>query len=230
MISFIVPIYNAEKFLAACIESLLAQTVNAVELILVDDESTDGSLAMAQTYAAKDPRVHVFPQTHAGQSVARNLGMKQAKGEYIAFVDADDQLEPDWCERHLAVIEGVDYVQSGYKRGSQKIPLTDHQFTSPCMRLYRKEAIEHLSFAEGYIYEDVLFSVDLWLTNATCRRIPYSGYIYTLNPDGTTSRPHPEAQRKVLMSLREKARKASLKGKIIILYTIIRLKLHFILR
>ena len=116
MISIIVPIYNAEEYLQACIESLIRQTEKELQLILVNDGSTDESLAIAQAYAKQDARIEIYSQPHAGQSAARNNGLKHAKGEYIAFVDADDALEPDWCERHLAAIDGVDYVQSGYKR------------------------------------------------------------------------------------------------------------------
>ena len=230
MISIIVPIFNAEHYLKACVESLLMQTYADIEIALVDDSSTDGSLAIAQAFAKQDQRVVVLQQPHAGQSVARNLGIKKTQGEYIAFVDADDRLEADWCERHMAAIDGVDYVQSGYTRTKAKTPCHRYQFTSPCMRLYRREAIAGLSFAPGFIYEDVLFSADLWLTNARCRRIDYAGYIYTANPTSTTSVPHPEARKAVIRTLREKAKGASLKGKIILWYTIIRLQIYFILR
>ena len=177
MISIIVPIYNAEHYLTACVESLLAQTYPDIEVALVDDSSTDGSLAIARAFAEQDQRVTVLQQPHAGQSVARNLGLTKTHGEYIAFVDADDRLEPDWCARHIAAIDGVDYVQSGYKRLHAKTPRHPYQFTSPCMRLYRRETIAHLQFAPGFIYEDVLFSADLWLSNARCRRIDCTGHL-----------------------------------------------------
>lgn len=240
VISIIVPIYNAAPYLPACIGSVLAQTEQAWQLLLIDDGSTDDSPSIAQAYADKDSRIEYYRQTHAGQSAARNLGMKYAKGEYIAFLDADDALEKEWCEKHLAAIDGVDYVQSGYKRvqptassrpptdiGRPKHPLYRWQFTTPWMRLYRREAIEKLRFEEGVIYEDVLFSADLWLTRASCRMIAYAGYLYTLNPTGTTSKPHPEAQQQLFHMLRAKARKASLWGKMIIGYTLIRLHFHF---
>lgn len=98
------------------------------------------------------------------------------------------------------------------------------------MRLYRRETIARLQFAPGFIYEDVLFSTDLWLSNATCRRIDYTGYIYTPNPNSTTSVPHPEARKEVVRTLREKAKVANLRGRMILWYTIIRLQCHFILR
>ena len=229
MISFIIPIFNAEKYLSACITSLVCQTEKDLQIILVDDGSTDRSLAIAQEWAAKDARLEVYHQPNAGQSAARNWGLKHAKGEYVAFVDADDAIAQDWCEKHIAAIKGVDYVQSGYTRnGVQKTPSSVHQFTSPCMRLYRREAIAQLRFPEGMIYEDVLWSVDLWLSKASCRVIRYNGYHYTANPESTTAHSHPEAQKRVLQALRAKRKGASMRGKFIIAYTICRLKLHFI--
>lgn len=221
MISIIVPIYNAEQYLKSCIGSLLRQTEKDLQIILVDDESTDGSYAIAESFAAKDPRILLLQQSHAGQSAARNLGLQHAKGEFIAFVDADDAIEPDWCERHLEAIEGVDYVQSQHPRNK-------YQFTVVWGRVYRKEAIQGLRFEEGMIYEDILYSVDLWLSGAKCRVIPYTGYHYTDNPDSTTSQPHREAQEKVIHELKKRLKTASLRGKIIIAYTLIRLKLHFL--
>ena len=238
MISIIVPIYNAEAYLAQCIESLRTQTVHDLQVLLIDDESKDNSLAIAQTAAKQDKRIMVLQQKHAGQSAARNLGMQHAEGEYIAFVDADDRLEADWCEQHLTAIEGVDYVQSGYKRVQKeslkvlqkKLPMHRYQFTSPCMRLYRKKTIEDLHFEVGYIYEDVLFSADLWKKGMTCRMLRNTGYLYTLNPLGTTSFPHSEERRQVLSALKNKLHGASLKTRLILWYTILRLQLYFLLR
>ena len=220
MISIIVPIYNAEHYLPTCLQSLLSQTVADFELILVDDGSTDNSLPIAQQIAKEDKRITLLTQPHAGQSAARNLGLQHAKGEYIAFVDADDQVAQDWCEQHLAAIKGVDYVQS-------ENPHNRFQYTVVWGRLYRREAIEHIRFEEGKIYEDVLFSVDLWLSGAACRKIAYKGYYYTVNPHSTTSRPHPEEQQQVIQALKQRLTTPSLKGKCIVLYTLIRLKLHF---
>lgn len=225
MISIIVPIYNAERYLEACLASLLSQSEKELQILLVDDGSTDGSLAIAKDYAAKDARIQVYHQSNAGQSAARNIGLQHAKGEFIAFVDADDAIEPDWCKKHLAAIEGVDYVQSGFQ---DKRPLHRYQFTSPCMRLYRRKAIEGLRFIEGMIYEDVIWSVDLWLRDATCSSIDYKGYHYTSNPDSTTSKRHPDAEKRVFEELRKRLSGASIKGKLIVCYTIIRLKIHFL--
>ena len=226
MISFIVPIYNAEQYLHACLDSLLGQTVHDLQFILVNDGSTDGSLAVAKRYAEQDTRVEVYEQPHAGQSSARNKGLSYAKGDYIAFVDADDTIDVNWSETMLQAIEGVDYVQSGYN--DTKIPCHRYQFTSPCMRLYRRLAIENLRFTEGMIYEDVIWSVDLWMRNVQCRRIRYGGYYYRANPHSTTSRRHPEAEQRVFAELKKRVPQADHKGKMILLYTIIRLKLHFL--
>lgn len=222
MISFIIPIYNAEPYLVRCVQSVLKQTTaEPLQVILVDDGSTDNSLAIAQEAAREEKRIVVLRQPHAGQSAARNVGLKYAQGEYIAFVDADDTIAPDWCEKHLKAIEGVDYVQSGNPRNR-------YQYTVVWNRLYRREAIADLLFPEGMIYEDVLWSVDLWLSKASCRIIRYNGYHYTANPESTTAHSHPVAQKRVLQALRAKRKGASLRGKFIIAYTICRLKLHFI--
>ena len=223
MISLIVPVYNAEPYLHACVDSLLAQTLPDLQIILVDDGSTDGSLTIAQAYAKQDKRIEIYRQTHAGQSAARNLGLSHAQGDYIAFVDADDSIDPDWCQKHLDAISGVDYVQSGYTRLSRHLaPATNHQFTSPCMRLYRRQAIDGMRFIEGMIYEDVIWSVDLWRRGSSCRRIRYYGYHYTINPSGTTATRHPQAEQRVFAELKKRG--------LIGWYTFLRLKIHFILQ
>ncbi len=223
MISLVIPIYNTKAYLKDCLDSVLAQTLPDLQIILVDDGSTDGSAAIAQEYAKQDKRIEVYRQTHAGQSAARNLGLSHAQGDYIAFVDADDTLAPDWCAKHLAAIEGVDYVQSGYTRSGRHLaPATNHQFTSPCMRLYRRQAIDGMRFIEGMIYEDVIWSVDLWRRGSSCRRIRYYGYHYTINPSGTTATRHPQAEQRVFAELKKRG--------LIGWYTFLRLKIHFILQ
>ena len=116
MTSIIIPIYNAEPYLRRCIDSVLAQTVKDFEIILIDDGSTDRSITIANTYAKADTRIVLLQQNHAGQSAARNNGLRHAQGDFIAFVDADDWIEPDWLETHLNAIHDVDYVQSGNPR------------------------------------------------------------------------------------------------------------------
>ena len=92
-ISVIVPVYNTEKYLRRCMESILNQTFNDFEIILIDDGSTDNSHAVCNQYAKKDSRVRVIPTNHIGVGAVRNLGLLDAKGNYIMFCDSDDYVE-----------------------------------------------------------------------------------------------------------------------------------------
>ena len=98
----IVPVYNVEGYLEDCLESLLAQTYPSFEILLIDDASRDNSGAICDAYAARDSRVQVvhFPENR-GPSAARNEGIRQARGAYISFVDADDRVEPDLSLIHI---------------------------------------------------------------------------------------------------------------------------------
>ena len=100
-ISVIVPVYNVEKYLRCCVDSILAQTFTDIEVLLVDDGSTDGSGAICDEYAQKDSRVRVFHKPNGGVSSARNLGLDKAAGKWIMFVDSDDKVAPQICERLL---------------------------------------------------------------------------------------------------------------------------------
>lgn len=93
-VSIIVPIYNVEKYLNKCVDSLINQTLKEIEIILVDDGSKDSSGLIADSYAEKDKRITVIHQCNAGLGPARNSGMKVASGEYIGFVDSDDWVKP----------------------------------------------------------------------------------------------------------------------------------------
>lgn len=112
MISVIVPVYNVESYLGQCLDSILAQTYRDIELILVDDGSTDGCPQICDAYREKDNRVVVFHTENRGLSAARNLGLDHAHGEWIMFVDSDDWVEPDFCRLpyEAAVEHGADLV------------------------------------------------------------------------------------------------------------------------
>lgn len=114
-VSIIVPVYNAEKYLGWCINSILNQSFRDIELLLVDDGSTDGSQQICQNYAELDKRVRVIEKENGGVSSARNLGMENAQGEYIQFVDSDDVIAPHMTERLLeaAVLYSADIVFCG---------------------------------------------------------------------------------------------------------------------
>ena len=236
-ISVIVPIYNAEKYLSKCIESLIHQSYRALQIILVNDGSTDNSLTIAQDYAAQDTRIAIYSQPNKGQASARNNGLQYANGEWIAFVDADDYLDADCYAQLIQHMANNDCVQMGYRRMStdgkiieEKCPRYFYQFTSPCMRLYRRNLFtEHqLTFPEGMIYEDVIFSLDFWATNPTFISIPYTGYNYTFNPLSTTAKRNRTREKELFEVLNAKLRHAhSFKLWCITLLTILRLKFHF---
>ena len=236
-ISVIVPIFNAEPYLGKCIESLIHQPYTDLQIILVNDGSTDNSLAIAQQYAELDTRIEVYSQSNQGQSAARNVGLQHARGKWISFVDADDYIDPDYYTYLTQEIGELDSVQIGYRRVTaqgkiliEKLPKHFHQFTSPCMRLYRRELFvnHNLHFPSGMIYEDVIFSIDFWGCNPSYKMLSYMGYNYLANTHSTTAIRNLVAKEVLFATLREKKQQAkSLQHKLLILYTIIRLKFHF---
>ena len=238
-ISVIVPVYNTASYLSRCIESLVNQTYSDLQIILIDDGSTDSSGKIADEWQTKDPRIEVYHQRNQGQSAARNAGLQHAKGEYIAFVDSDDYIDSNYFSTMLqAADDATDCVQTGYRRVKQDgehikayHPKHFYQYTSPCMRLYRRGFIEchQLRFPEGMIYEDVVFSIDLWLAHPMYKMIPYCGYNYTLNTTSTTSRKRPEAENELYRQLKQRWQTAtSIGDRLLIIYTILRLKIHFL--
>ena len=98
-VSVVVPIYKVEKHLRRCVDSVLAQTLRDIEIILVDDGSPDACPRIVDEYAARDPRVVPVHQENRGRSGARNAGLNAARGEYVGFVDADDRVEPEMFEK-----------------------------------------------------------------------------------------------------------------------------------
>lgn len=135
-VSVIVPVYNAEKYLNQCVDSILAQTITELECILVDDGSTDSSPAICDEYAARDSRVKVIHKPNGRASSARNAGIRAARGEYIAFVDSDDWISPDMYERMLE--PGADICLCDYVRFNQdtECPFTQ---TNVAGGFYNKE-------------------------------------------------------------------------------------------
>ena len=233
------PIYNTAAYLSRCIESLVNQTYSDLQNILIDDGSTDESGAIADEWQTKDPRIEVYHQQNQGQSAARNVGLQHAKGEYIAFVDSDDYIDSNYFSTMLqAADDTTDCVQTGYRRVKQNgemiktyRPKHFYQYTSPCMRLYRRAFFDQhqLFFQEGMIYEDVVFSIDLWLAHPVYKMMPYCGYNYTLNTTSTTSSKRPEAEKELYRQLKKRLRNAtSLTDRLLLTYTILRLKIHFL--
>lgn len=119
LVSIIVPIYNLEKYLPRCLDSIINQTYSDIEIILVDDGSTDGSNAICDVYAAKDNRIHAIHKCNEGVSKARNVGIDYAHGEYLSFIDGDDTIDPDYIETMYKEISGSDFeiVRLSWERG-----------------------------------------------------------------------------------------------------------------
>ena len=117
-ISLIVPVFNVEKYVSKCLDSLVAQTLKDIEIICVDDCSTDNSLQIIEKYASKDSRIKILHKENEGVSAARNDGIKMASGDYILFWDGDDFAEKETCEELLHTMEenNVDTVVYGYYR------------------------------------------------------------------------------------------------------------------
>lgn len=122
IVSVVVPVYNVEKYLCRCIDSILNQTFTDFELILADDGSTDSCGAICDAYAAKDSRVKVIHRKNGGVSAARNTGLDAAEGEYIAFVDSDDYIDRDFLQVLVSAMEEVnaDVVVSNYRKENDR--------------------------------------------------------------------------------------------------------------
>ena len=115
-VSIVVPIYNVEKYLEQCIDSIINQTLKEIEIILVDDGSPDNCPQICDDYVKKDSRIKVVHKTNGGLSSARNAGIEIATGDYIGFVDSDDYIELDMYEKmyNIAIENNVDFVMSDY--------------------------------------------------------------------------------------------------------------------
>lgn len=118
LVSIIIPVYNVARYLDDCLNSVLKQTYTNLEMIVVDDGSTDESLEICRSYAAKDKRLKVFHQDNAGVSAARNIGLNIMTGKYVLFIDSDDKIEQDMVKNLVKAIdqsERIDAVFCGYK-------------------------------------------------------------------------------------------------------------------
>lgn len=152
-ISIVVPVYNVEQYLDECIESILCQTYQNFELVLVDDGSTDGSLHICNRYVSKDARVKCIPIENSGANNARKVGVANANGEYIMFVDADDTIENKALEAFVSIIEhnlNVDIVIAHMQEEEKEISGYDYLldllhfscWVSMCFKLYRTSVLK----------------------------------------------------------------------------------------
>ncbi len=213
-ISIIVPVYNAAGYLETCINSILAQTLTDFEVILVNDGSLDESGSILDRYAEKDSRISVIHQENSGPSVARNKGLDHAKGHYIAFIDSDDYIEPDFLEQlHGAMIDsdaelavsGCFWEQNGrferqenpaaeYSRSEYIVNVLNHKIFDitafgPCCKLFKRSVLlEHgLRFDPGFkLSEDRIFNASVMALINKAVSLSYVGYHYVNNPRSLT--------------------------------------------
>ncbi len=159
-VSIIVPVYGAAKYLPKCIESLMGQTYQNLEIILIDDGSTDGSDKIVDEYAKKDKRIKVVHQENGGQSAARNRGLKIASGDFIGFVDDDDEVSPEFVEELLGGFRPETAMTvCGMHRKFLKDGKTEDIYVNPlrvCKKHETKKAyILYLMTVDGRLYSSV---------------------------------------------------------------------------
>ena len=198
-ISVIVPFYNSEKYLKRCLDSLVRQTFKDIEIIMVNDGSTDNGLNVVKSYMS-DERIRLIEKENGGQASARNLGLYEATGEYIIFIDSDDYVELNLCEKlYDTILKGFDIVVSDYYivAGNEKkynkissclegeISLKDYLLTAVCPwnKIYKKSFLidNHFKFPEGIIYEDYASIPTLVNYNPKVYYVPeaFVNYIHT---------------------------------------------------
>lgn len=211
LVSVIIPVYNVADYLGACLESVCQQTYTNLEIILIDDGSTDGSLDRVRDLIQADARVRVLTQTNQGAAAARNRGLDEAKGDYILFVDADDWVTPEAVASLYALTQefqtklavgGVAYHRadggvdrrSTYPRGgfSTKevvaMMFTDHpSILLGAGRLFHRDLVATLRFPVGKLVEDAFFQPQLYLLAGTIALDPKPLYHYYYQRSGNAS-------------------------------------------
>ena len=199
LISVIVPVYNTAKYLDRCINSIINQTYSNIEIILVDDGSTDESPQICEDFAKKDPRIRVIHKINGGSSSARNAGLDDCKGEYVGFVDSDDWITETMYEELLNVIDNPEmiattkmyYVQDeivSYEYKSNPEIISEEKFLrsillkkedcSVCSKLFPRNVIEGQRFDENRLNEDILYLVYLIGKFKTIAYTGSAGYYY----------------------------------------------------
>ena len=211
MISVIVPVYNVEKYLEKCLDSIQNQTYSDIEVILVNDGSLDNSKDICEKYCKEDNRFKLINQANQGQSVARNHGVAASTGEFIAFVDSDDIIRQDYLEvliRYMS--EEVDIVESqftvhkkeffneNYKEinvifegdSEEAVKAVPKHVLSvnPVTKLYRRSVVEAVPYLEGLIFEDIYSGVGMLKYIRRIIKSDYTGYYYRQHGTSTMHR------------------------------------------
>lgn len=216
-ISVIVPVYNVAAYLPQCMDSILSQSYEALEVILIDDGSTDGSGVLCDAYEKKDSRVKVIHQKNGGAASAKNAGLRIATGEYLTFVDSDDYLEPGAYLFMVSTLEshGADVVQSGYRNiftNSQEDHITqttlcEYEATEYLRRytndwtcallwdkLYKRALFEGIFFEEGHIVDDEFFTYQGVMNAQKVVFAPNVIYNYRQRKSSVTAKPEYRAR------------------------------------
>lgn len=211
LVTVIVPVYNSEKYLERCLDSVINQTYKDLEIILVNDGSTDRSSIICERFSQLDDRIIIVNKENGGQASARNRGLEIAKGDFIGFVDSDDWIELEMYEKLVASIEGHDLcvcgrfnineisgsktevfssnnpVELNQEELIRRFLLTDKIDGSPCDKLFKKQLIGKTRFPEGYICEDLPFVFNVLLRCRSAIQIGVPLYNY-LQRKGSTSK------------------------------------------
>lgn len=230
-ISIIVPVYNVEKYLSKCIDSLIQQTFKSYEIILVNDGSQDNSGRICDKYRLLDSRITVIHKENGGLSSARNAGLGVAKGEYIAFVDSDDWVNSDMYEvlYNYGKEYNADIVQCGYKivfnenevnnniikdevefynniEAIQKIYSEDNvEFTVSWNKIYKSELFKEIRFPNGKIHEDEYTTYKLMFKCEKIVRVKGEYYYYRQVPESIMNSKYNKKRLDILDALEERS-------------------------
>ena len=208
-VSIIIPVYNVEKYLKQCVESVIRQSFKDVEIILIDDGSKDGSGKICDDFAKRDPRIKVFHKKNGGLSDARNYGIDRASGQYIMFIDSDDWIDYDYVATYVEVAKNetadlvVGGIKSAYGKNEKAVPLKTIKHVSPhelfkemflgngevisaCGKIYSREIFSKIRYDYGELYEDFLLFDKIVENSSNIIRIDYSGYFYYVRNDSIT--------------------------------------------
>lgn len=212
-VSVIVPVYNTAKYLPRCLDSILSQTYSNLEIITVNDGSTDNSLEILETFAKKDSRITIITQKNQGLSAARNTGLKKTTGEYITFVDSDDAIDHNMIKNLLnthsdIAICSFKEISSGGKvkyfghistqknyttEEALKDMLLENNFNlTATMKLYKKSILKDLEFPIGMLHEDVGFTYKAIMNSKKITFIPKPYYIYYHHAQSIISKFNPQ--------------------------------------
>lgn len=200
LVSIIIPVYNGEKFINRCVNSLLNQTYKNFEIILINDGSVDDSLKIIKDYAKKYENIVCINQKNQGASIARNNGIKKANGQYIVFVDADDYVNSDYLEKLQKAIKNNDVAISGfnrvvgdkiiYSKTPKNVLWSAFKYTSTWGKIYKTEFIKKnkITFLNNYkIGEDLYFNITVLSKTNKISILEYAGYNYYDNAESLTN-------------------------------------------